>query len=251
MSSPLIPREPALMSAFIDIADTMTGDYDVIDLAHRLATHCADLLDVTAAGLLLTNGHGRLGLLASSNEQARMVELFQLQADHEGPCLQCFHTGRPVTAVDLTRWRERWPGFVAEAQRQGFRTVHALPMLLREQTIGTLNLFRTVTSPLSNGDLALGQALADITTIAILHQRALTRSEAIVDQLQGALNSRIIIEQAKGTLSGYGRIDVDEAFRHMRAYARTHNRLLSEVARAVINDAHQATEILTFATRTR
>jgi GAF domain-containing protein len=236
--------EPALAAAFIDIADTLVADYDVVDLAHRLTTHCAELLDVEAVGMLLTDGQGRLGLLASSSEQARVVELFQLQGENHGPCLDCFSSGRAVSAPDLSRWRDRWPGFVEEAEEQGFHTVHALPMMLREQTIGALNLFLAGTSPLSGDDLALGRALADIATIAILQQRALARSETVVEQLQGALNSRVIIEQAKGALAYHGQIDVDEAFGRMRAHARANNLLLSQLARAVVNDEGVARRVL-------
>lgn len=244
MTTPNASRESALTAAFIDIVDTMVADYDLIDMAHRLVGHCVDLLDVSAAGLLLTDGQGNLGVLASSNEQARVIELFQLQTDRQGPCLECFQTGRQVTAVDLSRSRDRWPGFVAEAQRQGLHTVHALPMLLREQAIGTLNLFRTATTPLSRQDLALGQALADVATIAILQERALARSETVVEQLQGALNSRVIIEQAKGVLATHGHIDIDEAFTVLRQHARAHNQRLSELARSVVSDKDQVMQVL-------
>jgi GAF domain-containing protein len=149
--------------------------------------------------------------------------------------------------VDLPRWRERWPGFVAVAEEQGFQTVHALPMRLREQTVGTLNLFRTGTAPLSAQDLALGQALADITTISILQERALSRSEIVVEQLQGALNSRVIIEQAKGVLSIHGQISTDEAFTVLRDYARCNNRRLAELAKAVVADNEEARQVLRFA----
>jgi GAF domain-containing protein len=251
MTGTSLSREPVLTAAFIDIADTMVADYDPIDLAHRLAKHCADLLDVAAAGLLLADGQGNLGLLASSNEQARVVELFQLQTSRRGPCLDCFHNGTPITAANLSRWRHRWPGFVDEAQRQGFNTVHAMPMILRNQTVGALNLFRTGTTPLSEEDLQLGQALADIATIAILHARALAHSEIVVEQLQGALNSRVTIEQAKGALATRGRIKVDEAFECLRAYARSHNLRLSELARTVIGDEHLSLQVLHDEARTR
>jgi GAF domain-containing protein len=241
-----VRRESALTSAFIDIADTMVVDYDLIEMAHRLCGHCVSLLDVAAAGLLLADGQGKLGVLASSNEQARLIELFQAQGEGEGPCLECFQTGKPVSAVDLASWRGRWPDFVDEAQRHGYQTVHALPMLLREQTIGTLNLFRTGTTPLVGEDLTLGQALADITTIAILQERALTHVEDVVEQLQSALNSRVVIEQAKGVLSIRGRVSVDEGFRVLRSYARAHNRFLAELAREVIADEDQAMTVLRF-----
>jgi GAF domain-containing protein len=252
MTTPSVSRIAALSAAFIDLADTMVNDFDVVDLVHRLAAHCVRLLDVSAAGLLLTDGRGNLQLLASSDEHARIVELFQLQAEEQGgPCVECFHTGRPVAAVNLSAWSERWPGFVAEAQREGFETVHALPMRLRDQTIGGLNLFRTGVVPLSRDDLLLGQALADIATIAILQQRTLERSETLTEQLQKALNSRVIIEQAKGALSHRGRLSVDEAFEALREYARSHRELLTSAARQVVTDAEQAGRVLEFSRTAR
>jgi GAF domain-containing protein len=246
MTTPAHSREIALAAAFTDIADTMVDDYDVVDLLHRVTTYCVRLLDVAAAGILLADGQGGLRLLASSNEQARLVELFQLQNDQDGPCLECFRTGEPVTVVDLSRRPRRWPGFAAEALRQGFRTVHALPMRLREQTVGGLNLFRADPTPLSEGDVKLGQALAHSATIAILQRRASARSETLIEQLQGALNSRITIEQAKGVLSSAGHIGVDEAFGKLHGFARYHNRLLTEVARTVVTDKEEARRILAF-----
>jgi transcriptional regulator with GAF, ATPase, and Fis domain len=248
MTLPKPSRESALMAAFIDVADTMIDDYDVVELLDRVATHCVHLLDVSAAGLLLTDGQGNLRLLASSNEQARLMELFQLQTEqYGGPCVDCYRTGEPVTAVNLSDWHYRWPGFVVEAARQGFHTVHALPMRLRNQAIGGLNLFREATSPLNEQDLRLGQALADIATIAVLQRRALQRSETITEQLQGAFNSRVVIEQAKGALSSSGNIDVAAAFEALRGYARAHRRLLGEVCRQVVEDKHHAARVLDYA----
>jgi GAF domain-containing protein len=183
-------------------------------------------------------------LLASSNEQARLVELFQLQTNRDGgPCVDCCYTGEPVSAVNLTEHYDRWPGFVIEAQRQGFHTVHALPMRLREQTIGGLNLFRAATTSLPPGDLRLGQALADIAAIAILQQRALTHRGLVIEQLQAALHSRITIEQAKGALSHRGDIDVDTAFSRLRRYARDHGQKLSNLAHQVLEDRDQAQQV--------
>jgi GAF domain-containing protein len=245
------PREAALATAFVDIADTLVADYDVLDLLHRVAAHCVSLLDIAAAGMLLTDGRGSLRLLASSNERARLIELFQLENDQQGPCVECFRTGEPVDAVGLSGWADSWPGFVGEALRQGFHTVHALPMRLRDQTIGGLNLFRAESTSLGPEDLVLGQALADSATIAIMQQRAMARSETLIEQLQGALNSRVIIEQAKGALSGHGRIDVEDAFGRLRDYARAHNLLLTDLARSVVTDERQAMVVLRDARRPR
>jgi GAF domain-containing protein len=247
MTTPSPSRESMLMAAFVDVADTMVDDYDVVDLLDRLAAHCVSLLDVAAAGLLLTDGQGNLRLLASSNEQARLVELFQLQTEqHGGPCVDCYRTGEPITAANLSDYHHRWPGFVVAAARQGFHTVHALPMRLRDQTIGGLNLFRQDTTPLDQHDLVLGQALADIATIAILQRRALSRSETLTEQLQGAFNSRVIIEQAKGALSSRGNIDVATAFKVLRSYARAHQQLLGDVCRKVVMDKEQASQVLDY-----
>lgn len=244
MTSPNPPREQALTTAFVDLADTMVADYDAVDLADRLTRHCVELLPAAAAGLLLTDEHHQLRLLASSNEQARILELFQLETDQHGPCLEAFQTGQPVLIENLTQHDHRWPAFAAEARAQGFHAVHALPMRLREHTIGALNLFSHTTTPLSADDQQLGQALADVATIGILQQRTLARSETVIEQLQGALNSRIIIEQAKGALAHHGNIDVDHAFTLLRDYARTHRIRLSDLAQSVSTDPTQASRIL-------
>ena len=241
MSSTSSPREAALTAAFVDMADTMAADYDVVDLLHRLAGHCVDLLGVTAAGVLVTDAQGQPQPLATN---AQLVELLELQVDQRGPCVDCFDTGEPVSAVDLSQYSGQWPRFVAEAQRQMFHTVHALPMRLRDQTVGVLNLFRTDLTRLSTEDLALGQALADIATISILHERALHRSQTHVEQLQAALDSRIVIEQAKGALAQHGGLDVDDAFTLLRNYARSHRLPLSQVARDVVTNRQSAAAVL-------
>ena len=237
-------REQALAEALVEMADTLVADYDVVDLAHRLATHCVDLLHASAAGLLLIDGHGDLRLLASSNEQARLLELFQLETDQRGPCLEAFHTGHPVLVDDLESNGRRWPAFAFEARRQGIRAVHALPLRLRDETIGALGLFSTEVTSLSEDDQRLGQALADVATIGILQQRALARSETVIEQLQGALNSRVTIEQAKGVLAERGDIDVDAAFVLLRDYAREHRMRLSDLARSVGVDRAVAADVL-------
>ena len=230
-------REQPLSAAFVEMADTLVADYDVIDLAHRLAAHCVQLLPpVGAAGLLLTDEQGQLRLLASSNEQARLVELFQLETDQNGPCLEVFHTGSPVMVEDLSTDDHRWPGFATHAQEQGFAAVYALPMRLREQTIGALNLFSTTSERLADEDQQLGQALADVATIGILQQRTLARRETVIEQLQGALNSRVTIEQAKGALAHRGQLDLDTAFALLRDYARAHRMRLTDLAAQVTSD---------------
>lgn len=222
-------REHQLADAFVELADTLVSDYDVVDLLDGLVTHCVRLLEVAAAGLMLADQRGSLQVLASSTEQTRLLELFQLQSD-QGPCLECFAAGQPVSVPDLAAVADRWPVFVPAAQESGYAAVHALPLRLRTETIGALNLFTTAIGDVPAGDLKLAQALADVATIGILQERAIHRSELLTEQLQGALNSRVIIEQAKGFLTDRGNIDTDEAFTRLRAYARSSNTRLTQVA---------------------
>jgi GAF domain-containing protein len=227
-------REERLAGAFVDLADTLVDDYDVLDFLHSLATHCIALLDVDEAGLMLADGSGRLVVAASSTEQVRLLELFEVQND-EGPCFDCFATGEPVMVDDLAADRPpKWPRFEAEATAAGFRSVVALPLRLRSETIGALNLFRAVPGPLVEEDRSLAQALADVATIGILQERGSSRREVLARQLQEALSSRIVIEQAKGVLAERAGVHVDAAFELLRGYARSHGLQLSEVARQVV-----------------
>lgn len=218
-----------LSDTFVELADTMVAGFDVIDFLQLLTDRSVMLLTASAAAVVLANPRGELRVAASSNEAAGLLELFQLQND-QGPCLDCFRTGRPVSA-DITDQSERWPRFAAAAAQHGFRTVEALPMRLRDQVIGALNLFRAAPGSFEPADLRLGQALADVATIGLLHERNVRRSEAVGEQLQAALNSRVIIEQAKGKLAERLSIGMDQAFTLLRDYARNSNQLLTDVAR--------------------
>jgi GAF domain-containing protein len=219
-----------LSDTFVELADTMVADFDVIDFLQMLSDRSVVLLSASAAGVMLADPRGELRVAASSNEAAGFLELFQVQND-QGPCLDCFRTGRPVTAADLTGPGQQWPRFAAAAVDYGFRTVEALPMRLRDQVIGALNLFRAAPGPFDPADLRLGQALADVATIGLLHERNVRRSETVAEQLQAALNSRVIIEQAKGKLAERLGMDMDRAFVLLRDYARNSNQRLTDVAR--------------------
>ena len=228
----MVDRERQVTRAFVTLADTLVDDYDVADLLHTLVQQCVQLLDIAAAGLTLADERGSLQVLASSTEQARLLELFQLSID-EGPCVDCFTGKAPVFVADIAAQARRWPRFATEAARDGFASVHALPMRLRKQTIGALNLFGTASGELSADDIELAQGLADTATIGILQERAIRRGETLSEQLQTALNSRVIIEQAKGVLAVTGRLNMDDAFTALRGYARSHNLRLSDVARSL------------------
>lgn len=223
-----------LAEAFVEMADTLVDDFDLMDFLHQLTDRCVAVLDVSAAGLVLTDQRGALQMVAASNEQTRVLELFQLQTD-QGPCLDCFNTGQPVSVDDLPASGDRWPRFAAAAAEAGFASVHALPMRLRSEIIGALNLFGASPGALDVGTLRLGQALADVATIGLLQARAIRRSETLAEQLQTALNTRILIEQAKGVLAERRQVDMDEAFNVLRAVARNRNRRLTELARAIVD----------------
>jgi GAF domain-containing protein len=230
---PVRDREQLLAETFVVLADTLVDDYDVVDLLHELVDACVNLLGVTAAGLLLDDQRGNLAVVASSNEETRLLEVLQLQSD-AGPCLDCVRTGVPVTVDDLDAEQARWPVFAAAALSAGFRSVAAVPLRLRTETIGALNLFHRAPRPVAVNDRRLAQALADVATIGILQRRSTHRSAMMAEQLQHALNSRIVIEQAKGVLAERNGVDMDAAFAALRRYARNHNRKLSELAMDVV-----------------
>jgi GAF domain-containing protein len=221
----------------VSLSDTLVDEFDVIDFLHVLTERCVQLLGVSAAGLLLTDQRDSLQVVAASSERTRLLELFQLQTD-QGPCVDCFRTGQPVSVADLPS-AGRWPRFTAAAAEVGFAAVHALPMRLRNEIIGALNLFDTSPGALDKDKLRVGQALADVATIGLLQQRAIHRRDALTEQLQTALNSRVLIEQAKGVLAERLHLDVAEAFTVLRSGARSHNRRLSELAQAIVDGSEQ------------
>jgi transcriptional regulator with GAF, ATPase, and Fis domain len=223
-----------LSDTFVDLADTMVAEFDVIDFLHMLTDRTVRLLPAAAAGVLLADPRGQLRVAAASSEAVGLVELFQIQND-QGPCLDCFRTGRPVTAANLADAGHRWPRFATAATEAGFASVHALPMRLRDQVIGALNLFSTKTGPLGQADLRIGQALADVATIGLLQEQNVRRAETLAEQLQSALNSRVIIEQAKGRLAERLGINMDQSFTLLRDHARNTNQRLTDIARQIID----------------
>lgn len=238
-----VTREEQLVEAFVEAADTLVDDFDVIEFLHTVAGRCVQLLDVDAAGLMLADQYRQLHATAASTENARLLELFELQAD-AGPCMDAFRTGTQVVNADLAASQDRWPRFADAAQAAGFVSVHALPLRLRATIIGALNLFVARPGTLSDADVRTGQALADVATIGILAQRSVQQAELLSAQLQQALNSRVTIEQAKGVLAERRQITVDEAFALLRGYARNHNLHLSDLARQIADGSSTVTELL-------
>jgi transcriptional regulator with GAF, ATPase, and Fis domain len=238
-----------LVETFVELADTLVDDFDVIDFLHMLTDRCVELLEVDAAGLLLADQQGRLRLIATSNEQARLLELFQLQ-NHEGPCLDAFAGGTRVSHPDLAGAGERWPRFTAAATDAGFAAVDAVPMRLRSEVIGALNLFRIQPGELDATALRTATALVDVATIGLLQHRSIHHHQVLTEQLQAALNSRVIVEQAKGLVAERLRVDMDSAFATLRGYARGHNLKLSRVAHELIAGDINTEELLRAPTRT-
>jgi GAF domain-containing protein len=225
-----------LAKIFVEVADTLVDEFDLIEFLHMLAERTADLVAASAVGLLLADQRGRLEFLAASDENTKLLELFQVQ-NREGPCLDAFRTATPVINADLAEAGARWPRFAPRATAAGFRSVHAFPLRLRNDVIGALNVFGGQPgSTLDDVDVPIVQALADVAAIGLLQERAIRRGEILTEQLQGALNSRIVIEQAKGAIAQAHGVSVDEAFTLMRDYARRTNRRLSDVAHTIVTD---------------
>jgi GAF domain-containing protein len=216
-------RETLLARTFVELADSLVDDFDVVDLLTMLADRCVDTFDVAAAGIML-------------------VELFEEQAA-EGPCFDCYRTGEPVGNQILSDATDRWPRFAREAMAAGFWSVQALPMRLRGTVIGALNLFHTDASAIGTEFTALAQAFADVATIAILQNQASREATVVNEQLSEALNSRIVIEQAKGMIAERLNVDMGAAFEHLRANARRQNLRLADLSRSVIDGSVEAASL--------
>ena len=226
-------REALLARTLVELADNLVDDFDIVELLTTLSDRCVEVLDVAAAGIMLVAPNGELRVMTSSSEAMRVVELFELQSQ-EGPCLDCYRSGESVVNHDLAA-SGRWPEFAAVALEAGFRSADAVPMRLRSQVIGALNLFRSEPGALSDSDVIVAQALADVATIALLQHRTAVAAEVVNEQLTGALNSRILIEQAKGILAERHQLDMEQAFGRLRSHARNNNQRLSDLAHELVH----------------
>jgi transcriptional regulator with GAF, ATPase, and Fis domain len=225
--------EQQLARTFVELADTLVSDFDVVEFMATLAARTVQLLGMAAAGVLLDDRYGQLRPIAASDENVRLLELLELQHD-EGPCVEAFRQGTPVQAT-AAQALVRWPRFAAAATGMGYRVVCALPLRLRAQTVGALNLFGVGDDLLDQPALVVGQALADVATIGLLQERSMRESRLLAEQLQAALDSRVTLEQAKGVLAEQTGLSIDQAFEVLRAFARDRNLRLVEVARRVVS----------------
>ncbi|MHA6759533.1 GAF and ANTAR domain-containing protein [Streptacidiphilus sp. PAMC 29251] len=237
-------REQQLTEVFVEVADSLIDDFDLIDFLQQLSVRCMELLDVAAVGILLADTHGHLQVLAASDEHTRLLELLALQHD-QGPCVDCYRSGTARTDINLNDPdnTQDWPQFAAAAQATGFCSANTIPLRLRGRIIGVLGLFQTDPEPLSAADIALAQALADVATIAILQQRTLAHSELERGQLQYALTSRVVLEQVKGILAERWQVSVDEAFAAFRTYARSNHHHLANLARQIADGTFDTDQI--------
>ncbi len=227
-------READVVHSLVEMADTLVDDYDVVDMLTGLADRCVSLLGVAAAGVMLAAPSGSLGLVASSCETMRLLELFELQAE-EGPCMDAFRTGEPVNEIDLRTGADPWPAFSTAASEAGYSSALALPLRLREVTLGALNLLRAANQPMVEADIVVARAFADLAALSISQHRASTEAQRLNEQLTSALTSRVVIEQAKGVISERAGVDLAEAFARLRAYARKGNYRLTDIARAAVD----------------
>ncbi len=236
-------REQRIVETFVELSDTMADTFDPVEFLHRLSARSVQLLDCAEAGLLLADAAGQLRVMASSSERSDALDLLQTQ-NEEGPCFECHLRGERVSSADLSVDQTRWPLFAPAAIAHGFGSVQAFPMRVRGQTIGALNLFRAGVGEFLSDDLTLAQGMADIAAVALVQERLVRESRGLATQLQGALTSRVVIEQAKGLLAERGQIGVEAAFALLRSFARSQNRRLSDVARDLIDGKLDTTRLL-------
>jgi GAF domain-containing protein len=237
-----VAHDPDLLETLVTLVDTMVDEYDIVEFLHGLTERCVALLNVSEAGIMLADPTGKLRYAASSNEKMRLVELFELQID-EGPCVDAYRDGEPVVSSSAKEADRRWPEFGPHAREAGFPSIAAVPMRLRANTIGALNLFSSTSTPLSDQDLRLAQIMADVATIGILHERALRDAETLSGQLGVALESRVVIEQAKGIIAEHLQVGVDEAFELLRSFARKQSRRLSQTAIEIVDGTLRPQEL--------
>jgi GAF domain-containing protein len=232
-----------LSDLFVEVADTLVDDFDVVDFLHHVTTSVAEITESVAVGLMLAKHDGQLSFMAASTEDARLLELFQVQ-NSEGPCLDAHRTGEEVADVSIPDSTQRWPVFAPRAAEMGFRSAHCFPMRLRDHVIGAMNVFRTDDRRLSDEERRIVRALSDIATIGLMQERALRRAEELTEQLQFALNSRVVIEQAKGVVARTLDIGVDEAFEMLRRFARSRRQRLTDVAREIVENRSAVNDLV-------
>jgi GAF domain-containing protein len=229
----VLQREARLGRLSVDLVNTLTTDFDLYSLLDKLLAGCRELLDISEAGLVLADENGTLHVMAATTESAGHLEALQLQVE-EGPAIKAFLGGEVVVIIDIADSVE-WPQFREVALREGYRAVHAIPLRVGENSLGAMCLLSREPGDLNEVDALAGQALADIASIGIVNYRLYSKRETIAEQLQTALNSRVVIEQAKGVIANTYGISPDEAFVRLRRYSRERGERIRDVAQKVVS----------------
>jgi GAF domain-containing protein len=216
----------------VELSDTLVPHFTPLDHLSTLCERCVELLDITAAATVLSDRPDDRFVVAVAPERSRLREVLAVAAT-EGPGTDLGGTGQCVLSDAFQDEVDRWRAFGRAATAAGFESAHALPLRCRAEVVGMLALLHEHPHRVSDADHHLGQLLADTATIGLLQHRAVSTAEGVQAQLQCALTSRVLIEQAKGVLAQQGHVDVDDAFHVMRRYARAHNLRLVDVARTV------------------
>lgn len=228
----MISRESRLGTTFVKLADTLVNDFKVPDLLHELAETCVELLDTDAAGILLASPTGGLHQAGSSDADGALLAVLDVMHDR-GPGVVSHATGSVVDVADVTA-DHRWADIAPTCALADYRAVTAVPLSLRHESIGALVMFRTTTGRMDPTDLEIAQALADVASIGLVQARLLRETQIVAEQLEHALESRVVIEQAKGIIAEQGQVAVDVAFGMFRSYARSHQRSLTDVATDIV-----------------
>ncbi len=234
-------REERLSQAFVELAGTLVDDFDVVDLLTTLSLHCVDLLKVRSSGVILADLDERLHVIGASSEESHELDLREIQSG-QGPCMDCYRTGLLQSAPDLDT-ETRWPRFVPMALGLGYRSIHALPLRLRGQVIGALNLMRTEPGRLSESDLRTAQALADIAAVGMFSHRQVAHAGHLTDQLLATRTSRSHVERAVDIVAAHRRVGTATAFRALRERSRRDGVRMSELAHDITRGAFDVTAL--------
>ncbi|AOR33582.1 hypothetical protein BFF78_23185 [Streptomyces fodineus] len=238
-------REQQLAEALVGLADSLADDIDPVVLVERLACNCVDITGADAVGILVVSGRGDLRTLAVTEDDAGALEFFQLQAD-EGPCLESFRDSRRIDVRDLEHSRDRWPQVAPFAVRRGYRSLHALPLRVHQQTVGAVNLLLRRPGGLPPLDLELAQALADVTAVALVNWRPEPlRPTDVSARVQAALAAKAAVDMACGMLAETGGLTLSEARAALRAHADDHCRRLVDTAHALVRRTLHPDVVLT------
>jgi GAF domain-containing protein len=236
-----VSREHLLLRTLVELADTLVADYDAIDFLSTLCERAAEAVGATAVGVLVVHEGDDLDVVAASSQDMRALEVFEVR-NGEGPCMDAYRTGAPVTAIDLDD-DERWPTFRARATGLGYRSVLGQPLRLRDVTIGALNAYRGDPGPFSDADVEVLRGLADMATIGIMHERTMRSADEQISDLRRSLTDRAVVEQAKGLIAERLSITPDDGFDRLRRHARSRNQRVRAAAQRILRGDLDPTEL--------